>query len=462
MIQKVHRGQKLTTSLVNGIIEQANGQQIPTTGQFTNTEKGTLYIEENNIVYDFQPDIKDKFLQCKIDDVPKLTARPFDYEKDENDNVILEQQILINLGSTKEDALELIKVNGKHVKDIILIGSEEVLDTTLTNEMLKPIDITENKALLFNDGYVNTTISYSPDAPEQAVEIYGEVYEVRRENNDDGNGEEATAEGDFYYVIDDGREDYKDRVKLAIQKAEGISEDGTGNESTEGQGGSGSITHVKRVERKRIMVCTPTSSTDDTNTINAYIQSVIGSQDIVVLDDLITDSEASEKGYTDASNRPIDEYSIDHLVAIEETTDEDGNSVKDYHDYFSLHNFYKGNATKLTSVAEYEEYDFLVRKDVDGSQVLQYVEISPLMLCGDVETTDYYKSICVKEDGSGTPYYQLYNWTEQSEETKKIGLEETKDYNVLVRHGGTGGDLILEYVELSGLSSTISTDTEYL
>ena len=67
MIQNVRSGQALTAGLLNNIISQANGQDVPSNQNFVNTDKGTLFVNNHDYEVGGSEGSFNKFLE-------KLTA----------------------------------------------------------------------------------------------------------------------------------------------------------------------------------------------------------------------------------------------------------------------------------------------------------------------------------------------------------------------------------------------------
>ena len=125
MIQNVRSGQALTAGLLNNIISQANGQDIPSNQNFVNTDKGTLFVNNHDYEVGGSEGSFNKFLECWIDNAPEISNRPNEYAKDADGNLIMKPYIFINLGSSKDEACDCIAVDNKAVTEIVLINENE-------------------------------------------------------------------------------------------------------------------------------------------------------------------------------------------------------------------------------------------------------------------------------------------------------------------------------------------------
>ena len=97
MIQNVRTGQKLTSGLLNTIIAQANGQDMPYNQNFVNTDKGPLFISNHDYEVAGLEGTINKFLECWVDNAPELKSQPDEYVKSENGSLNFKPYIFINL-----------------------------------------------------------------------------------------------------------------------------------------------------------------------------------------------------------------------------------------------------------------------------------------------------------------------------------------------------------------------------
>lgn len=201
MLEHVSRGQKLTTDLVNGIIDKANGQMIPSNGAFVNTQNGTLFINDNKQLPSDMTFTTTTFLNCQIQKRQMLEERPFKYENGE-----FKRKIFVNLGNNISTSKSLIKYNCNAIEEILLItGDDENFDYKVDNEILQPTTSQDNKLALMNTGFVDTNVVY-----ENALAIFGTIYKFVEDKEKPENAK-------YYFVVTDKTNDLKDRIKTLLQ-----------------------------------------------------------------------------------------------------------------------------------------------------------------------------------------------------------------------------------------------------
>lgn len=180
MLEHVSRGQKLTTDLVNGIIDKANGQMIPSDGNFVNTKNGTLFQKQENLDQQVSRNLKATFLQCEIRKCAKQTARHFTFDSSET-----KMYYFINLGKNYESAKENIRVYGNPIDYIItysqsntnlngeIVNFELDFNSTMTNSMFKT-----------KTGWYNTGVEFAYNNASQSEVLYGNLVECKADEDD--------------------------------------------------------------------------------------------------------------------------------------------------------------------------------------------------------------------------------------------------------------------------------------
>lgn len=158
MIQHVDSGTALTTGLVNNIIDQANGQQIPSTNNFRNEKNGTLFIPETPF-----DDINKRtnaplFLDCYGFDALhyKLEKLPWTYGSIPDEA----SDIFVNLGATLGQAKSLLTLNNKPVDGIVIVNKQQAKAKDIEDDWYEPAkDPNISAAFPINTGFINTGLT---------------------------------------------------------------------------------------------------------------------------------------------------------------------------------------------------------------------------------------------------------------------------------------------------------------
>lgn len=413
MIQNVHSGEKLTAGLLNNIIAQANGQEIPSNQNFVNTDKGTLFISNADYEVRSESGELNKILQAYIDYAPMLEQRPDTYIKN-GDSYSMKPYVFINLGKDKLSMTESILINGEAVKEVCLICRDNSLDALVTDEFLT------------KDGEVQYDI-YLPENP-----IYADVYELIKKSDEKnvthvgyvlaitGSNEDATKEAVRTIVSKDGQYDF-DIISLVARKPF-LSQ---------------TTIKVNRKEEK------------------GFVQYMIGSQDIFA-GRVMTDTKLSESlvGQPDPQ---LNQKSIDEETLIIPTEDGNDTEVKNYYQIFG---FDTAKTEDIPDKDELKKYGLIARyidgedeNDTDAPRYVKYLRC-PIYQTDMIMTDGEQNSIelLISDD---IPYFQLYNFDEKDENIT-ADLSTIYDYDILVRDGTTLKYLNLS-ANLSSLSSEIST-----
>lgn len=414
MLEHVSRGQKLTTDLVNGIIDKANGQMIPSNGAFVNTQNGTLFINEGKSLSPNTPFITSTFLDCKIFKRAELESRPFTY-KDITSSSDLKRQIFINFGNSTDAAKSLIQYNGKSVDEIILAGgTNQNLDYILDDTILTPANDSNNKLTLANDGFVNTAILFS-----NSVKIYGQIYKYFKEEPEEG---EEVKEPKFYFVVTD-QIDVKERV-LTL----------TGDKESNGY-------VLKKTYQTQLGLITQVGTNSNANKAN-YL---INAKPITLVDDVNISSTAT------SADIPPDASLPDlHLSSVENYERSDGSL------YRRLYNF-DSEVEEFTESDLSNNYDFIIRHtNDDGEKYIVYKSLSSLSgilsvaeISGDSQVDINQRSVELSANDDRA-YYQLYKFNDGCYVEKNNKLSNDGE-GILIRKENNEGKYDLAYLNRESL-----------
>lgn len=427
-MEHVTSGQELTTGLINGIIDLASGQNIPTNDGFQKTNKGTLFINSTDLKPQVQAFDNSKFLECKICKSAKLKKRPNEYDEE---NTFVDY-MFINLAKDYETAKSLITYNNEIVDAIYIFnGKNKDLDIELGDELF-----TRNSYSTFvhsRTGYINTGIEIEN---RTTVNVWASLVKIIPVAKDEKEK--------HVFVISD----YKD-VEGRVQ------------------------TFSDGAEKTLLVVQKPlfyTTTLVGNSTVN-FIQGIIGGQDYSLGEVIPVDSQLSD---ITLSSLQLESIEISTDVNY---TDEDGNSqtsvdVKDKF-YHQIYKFGKGNeinqfepSYKPEDDTDYttrlDGYDaFLIRKcksydneargkpELDEANVaymsfmslsnyINYVGDSDIYNLDDYENGmdngDLQQSIEWKYiDELHQNYFSLYKWTDDTavqEKTFEIG-SHGEEFNLL-------------------------------
>lgn len=452
MIQNVRSGQPLTAGLLNNIISQANGQDIPFNENFVNSDKGTLYISRQEYELRSNDASFYNFLECWVDDAPEITSRT----EESQGSGQMKPYILINLGNSTEIARQNITVNNKEVDGIVLISNNPSLDTVVTDEILNNKDFIQLSEL---DG--------SSDSP---FDVHFLLYKVIKSNSDD---KPPSILGYALVISKEEPQEAQERAKIKIKEIECLND----------------LTHIEMLNHKKILASTANNQ--------SLIQNVICSQDLIdVFDVLSSDTQVSDSGQAN-----LTQYSTEIKSILGKKTDETGQEIPVEIKYVQLFDF---DDAKITSINknDVKKYSILVRYDAsqpsndessdgEGSseidsptdKKLKYVhyifyssdtaETEPDE--NDPNSSDKVVSKSVElidkdvdedsEEPSNIKYYQLYNFTNDSDKpvlTLSVNTEKEKDetseeaeYSFLVRKK-TENNYVLEYADLKIVSDLSS------
>lgn len=426
MIQNVRTGQKLTSGLLNTIIAQANGQDIPSNQNFVNTDKGPLFISNHDYEVAGLEGTFNKFLECWVDNAPELKSYPDEYVKSEDGSLNFQPHIFINLGSSTADACKNITVNNQPISNIVLISSKEELDVVVSDDILS-----KNYYVQFAE--VDST-------SDTAYDVYFILVKVLKTNYGQGTSPKVLG-----YVLVISKEDSstaKTRAQTKINEIEGF------------QGAD----ELQIINEKKILA---TTSIDKKIT-----QTVIGSQDIT--DNILSsDSDISDKGQF------VKQYSIEISSALVEDDYESGEIILKEVPYVGLYKFNKkeqdlGFVLNAEHPAISSDYQFLVKDKSSDIHYLKYATLSIDLSGGslvDTEISDLNLSSIDKKktDDDSRTYLTLHNFDKSEKDLTLSISHETpnlpENIQLLVRDSD-GGTKELKYADLSIDFQNISTDTQ--
>lgn len=455
MIQNVRSGQALTAGLLNNIISQANGQDIPSNQNFVNTDKGTLFVNNHDYEVGGSEGSFNKFLECWIDNAPEISNRPNEYAKDADGNLIMKPYIFINLGSSKDEACDCIAVDNKAVTEIVLINENEEQDALLEDDFLK------------QDGYVQL------GKIESDIAVYGQLYNLskKEQNQNKFLG--------YVFAVSTVKDDIKERVKKQAKKSSDLS----------------AVENISLITEKTILTTTTIEGVE----YKGLVQNVIGSQNLFGssnFNETPPDSSISNLMLSSIENAE-GEYQISTDIETEDGTlsTKVENIKVTYRRLFNFDaaaqdfpNSTDNNADSESDESEdsIENYDLVARQiSSDGSKYITYLSLSSLSnvisglsdsaISGDSQVKeDEQKSITLSVDGD-EKYYQLYNFNNgcaNARLTSFYGADEQyegetgnfyfNNVDILVRVRPNSSDATeLQYLDFSTLSATtIPTDTE--
>ena len=426
MIQNVRTGQKLTSGLLNTIIAQANGQDIPSNQNFVNTDKGPLFISNHDYEVAGLEGTFNKFLECWVDNAPELKSYPDEYVKSEDGSLNFQPHIFINLGNSTADACKNITVNNQPISNIVLISSKEELDVVVSDDILS-----KNYYVQFAE--VDST-------SDTAYDVYFILVKVLKTNYGQGTSPKVLG-----YVLVISKEDSstaKTRAQTKINEIEGF------------QGAD----ELQIINEKKILA---TTSIDKKIT-----QTVIGSQDIT--DNILSsDSDISDKGQF------VKQYSIEISSALVEDDYESGEIILKEVPYVGLYKFNKkeqdlGFVLNAEHPAISSDYQFLVKDKSSDIHYLKYATLSIDLSGGslvDTEISDLNLSSIDKKktDDDSRTYLTLHNFDKSEKDLTLSISHETpnlpENIQLLVRDSD-GGTKELKYADLSIDFQNISTDTQ--
>lgn len=426
MIQNVRTGQKLTSGLLNTIIAQANGQDIPSNQNFVNTDKGPLFISNHDYEVAGLEGTFNKFLECWVDNAPELKSQPDEYVKSEDGSLNFKPHIFINLGSSTADACKNITVNNNPVSNIVLISSKEDLDVVVSDDILS-----KNYYVQFAE--VDST-------SDTAYDVHFILVKVLKTNYGQGTSPEVLG-----YVLVISKEDSQIAKDRALNKIKEIADFQVADE-------------LQIINEKKILA---TTSTD--KKIN---QNVIGSQDIT--DNILSsDSDVSDEGQF------VQQYSIEISSALLEENDESGNIILKEVPYVGLYKFNKkeqdlGFVLNAEHPAISSDYQILVKDKSSDIHYLKYATLSIDLSGGslvDTEISDLNLSSIDKKktDDDSRTYLTLHNFNKSEKDLTLSISHETpnlpENIQLLVRDSD-GGTKELKYADLSIDFQNISTDTQ--
>ena len=426
MIQNVRTGQKLTSGLLNTIIAQANGQDIPYNQNFVNTDKGPLFISNHDYEVASAEGTFNKFLECWVDNAPELKSQPDEYVKSENGSLNFKPHILINLGSSTADACKNITVNNQPISNIVLISSKEELDVVITDEILS------------KNYYVQ--LAEVDSTSDTAYDVHFILVKVLKTNYGQGTSPEVLG-----YVLVISKEDSSTAKDRALNKIKEIA-------------GFQDADELQIINEKKILA---TTSTDKKIT-----QNVIGTQDIT--DSILSsDSDVSDKGQF------VKQYSVEISSALVEDDYEDGNIILKEVPYVGLYKFNKkeqdlGFVLNAEHPAISSDYQILVKDKSSDIHYLKYATLSIDLSGGslvDTEISDLNLSSIDKRktDDDSRTYLTLHNFYQSDKDLTLSISHETpnlpENIQLLVRDSD-GVTKELKYADLSIDFQNISTDTQ--
>ena len=426
MIQNVRTGQKLTSGLLNTIIAQANGQDIPSNQNFVNTDKGPLFISNHDYEVAGLEGTFNKFLECWVDNAPELKSQPDEYVKSEDGSLNFKPYIFINLGSSTTDACKNITVNNQPVSNIVLISSKEDLDVVISDEILS------------KNYYVQ--LAEVDSTSDTAYDVHFILVKVLKTNYGQGTSPEVLG-----YVLVISKEDSSIAKTRALNKIKEIPDFQDADE-------------LQIINEKKILA---TTSID--KKIN---QNVIGTQDIT--DNILSsDSDVSDEG------QDVKQYSIEISSALLEEYDENGNILYKEVPYVGLYKFNKkaqdlGFVLNAEHPAISSDYQILVKDKSSDIHYLKYATLSIDLSGGslvDTEISDLNLSSIDKKktDDDTRTYLTLHNFDKSEKDLTLSISHETpnlpENIQLLVRDSD-GGTKELKYADLSIDFQNISTDTQ--
>ena len=425
MIQNVRTGQKLTSGLLNTIIAQANGQDIPSNQNFVNTDKGPLFISNHDYEVAGLEGTFNKFLECWVDNAPELKSQPDEYVKSDDGSLNFKPYIFINLGNSTADACKNITVNNKPISNIVLISSKEDLDVVVSDDILS------------KNYYVQ--LAEVDSTSDTAYDVHFILVKVLKTNYGQGTSPEVLG-----YVLVISKEDSsttKTRAQTKINEIAGFQD----------------ADELQIINEKKILA---TTSTD--KKIN---QNVIGTQDIT--DNILSsDSAVSDEG------QGVKQYSIEISSALVEENTENDIIFKDV-PYVGLYKFNKkeqdlGFVLNAEHPAISSDYQILVKDKSSDIHYLKYATLSIDLSGGslvDTEISDLNLSSIDKKktDDDSRTYLTLHNFDKSDKDLTLSISHETpnlpENIQLLVRDSD-GGTKELKYADLSIDFQNISTDTQ--
>ena len=316
MIQNVRSGQALTAALLNNIIAQANGQDIPFNENFFNTDKGTLYISKQD--YEVRTDDASfyNFLECWIDNAPEITSRTEEDDTSGGSSKTMKPYILVNLGNEAETAKKNITVNNKPVDGIILISHNESLDAEVTDEILQ-------KNLFVQLAEIDSS-------SENMYDVHFILFKAIRVTDDDNPPKIL---GYIFAISKEDVESAKDRAKSIIRKIQGFS----------------GLTHLEVLNNKKILAASKITDND------ILIQNVIGSQDLMDDNRLSSDTDVSNRG------EKLNQYSVEIKSTVVEKEDATGEAIPTEVKYAQLYDFDDAVVSPGINKNDVKKYSILVR-----------------------------------------------------------------------------------------------------
>lgn len=372
MLEHVSRGQKLTTDLVNGIIDKANGQMIPSDGNFVNTKNGTIFQKQENLDQQVSRNLKATFLQCEIRKCTKQTARPFTFDSSET-----KMYYFINIGKDYESAKENILVYGNPVDYIITYSqSNTELNGEIKDSELNFNSTMSNSMFKTKTGWYNTGVEFAYNSVSQADVLYGNLVKCK----DDEEYEEDVAPK-YAFVISNQKSGFNNLLNQIVQGK----------------------SKFEVVDTKPILTLT---HTNEENMRNA-IQIMIGNQQYF--------SDSNTRIPLDSENSALALSSLEFVK----------NEVKDgkTFNYYQLFNFDK--SAKEYSVDDISSNgldSFVIRRiEDDYKSVIDYMDFNSLSnfvpdYLGDTNLPALQSESVERkyDEDSKKRYFQLANWDNSS------------------------------------------------
>lgn len=452
MIQHVESGDKLTTSLVNSIIDKANGQQIPSNNGFINERNGTLFYDDKSF-----PD-KNKyadvpvFLECRgFDEFHfQLQKFPFDYQQK---GARKSASIAVNLGGSLNEAKSLLKLNGESVEYILIVGKssesedgeeqESIFDEAveIKEEFFKPSDSEQLSSIIHvNTGFIDVGfsgvvngcfmkgISESDSASETCKPIYVLTnYSLTNEND---------------------VKELKEKCRKFL-----------------GDGSNAVIYHPIKLY---------SSTEPNKKNISEYVQNILGAQIVDVV--YPTDSEIDLEGFN--------QKSLEVTSFTEELKGEDENSeisAGESKEYVQLYGFDNEETIKLPSNndPELSNYHFIVRRVIHdeenklSSREIAYVNLSNLGMddyVGDANLSSLDISSVVQKEHivteisadlsseTKTKYFQLYNFDDATYIKDELSKDDEQKLDIVVREKTDDGRIAVNYIPYK---TPLSVDSEF-